>query len=102
MNSIAPKRGPNGVSHRHVEGGKLMTLFGLGIRQCVCRKCNQVKNESEFYHSTDANGRKKAWRVCIDCDDKRRLNDAKIQRRRDNGEYVDKNLEPVATLKKFL
>jgi len=102
MNSIAPKRGPNGVAYRHVKGGKVMTLYGLGIRQCWCPKCNQIKNESEFYHSTETNGSKKAWPVCIDCDDKRRLDDAKIQRRRRKGVYVDKDLQPIATLERFL
>jgi RNase P subunit RPR2 len=102
MNSIAPRRGSNGVAYRHVVNGRTRTLFGLGVRQCVCLKCQKIKNESEFYHSTETNGFKKVWSVCVECDDKRRLLDAKIKRRRDKGIYVDKNLQPIATLERFL
>lgn len=91
------KRGETGHVWRLIVGGKINTIYGEGPRKTFCNSCKQVKNEAEFYHYKNGN----PLSVCIKCDDNRRLLDAKILRRRKKGVYVDKNLQPVATLKAF-
>lgn len=91
------ERGKTGHAWRYTPKGKINTLYGEGLPKASCNTCKQVKNESEFYHYKNG----KSLSVCIECDDKRRLLDAKILRRRKNGVYVDKNLQPVETLEAF-
>ena len=92
------KRGEKGQAWRYVPQGKINTLFGKeGLNKIRCIKCKNAKNESEFYHSSDH----KPLSLCIECDDERRKLDAKIQRRRKNGIFVDKSLQPIPNLDSF-
>lgn len=87
------KRGKVGVAYRYTPETKINTLYGTeGVPRYHCRKCKESKVETDFYHE-NKNGVKVPMSICIPCDDERRLLDGKIQRRRDKGIHVDKNLE---------
>jgi len=92
------KRGKNGIAYRYVKSGLIYTLYGKDIRRCRCKKCKHTLPESEFYHRKNGD----PFAVCVSCDDTRRLLDGKIQRRREKGVYVDKDLQPITTLESFI
>jgi|SRR5210317_1090424 hypothetical protein len=92
------KRGNNGVAYRYVKSGLINTLYGKDIRRCQCKTCKRSLPESEFYHRKNGD----PLRDCISCDDARRLLAGKIQRRREKGVYVDKELQPITTLESFI
>ena len=91
-------------SHKNI---KVNTLNNTQTTErAYCTKCGKYKQLSDFYwENTKTKDRKKKTkplRKCIQCDDARRLRDGKIQRAKLKGIYLDKNLQEINNLDKFM
>ena len=91
------ERGATGHAYRYVPTVKINTLYGAETVNLIrCKCCGLVKNESSYYHAKGI-----PFKLCIECDDKRRLRDAKIKRKKDKGIHIDKNLQPIPNLEEL-
>ncbi len=98
---MSSTRGKTGVATRWTREEKINTLYGLRVLKCRCSKCREVRNDTDFYHYNTKLG-KKALPMCAECNDKIRLKNAAIHRRKNKGIFVDKSLQPLPTLQQFM
>ena len=100
MNNL--KRGTTAVAYRYVPDPTVLDVYGketLKVKRC--KQCGEVKNQSDFYHNQKNTIVPKPFEICCGCDDKNRLLRGKVQRRREKGIHVDKNLDEISNLMDF-
>jgi len=107
---MKPRRGSTGISYRRLPKSSnniVGTLFGTDVKVYCCSACGEVKNWSEFYYPPsygEKYGEPIPMSECCVCNDQKRLHNAKLKRRKDNGIYVDKDtvLPNENTLAEFI